>query len=336
MKSKSVPHLCGGIFFGLLFEARKPSRKARNRLKGGSDGLSLPNIYAGLIEVVTGEDLTSTAGNTLRKCATNYRKCENSSGDYVPFTRVSTQNAFRFKYATEKSQLLERMAKFVEKYLNKDKCVWLVSALIETIQSDKTISENTLIAINYDECVSVKELHTVKKIILLPFLLSVLYYIVIKCPDCESGKNTFLAWYSQSKPNAEWKFNSTIGSTTTLLEVDTNLSIPDKGTAQDECTIEQPNDLCQTDADVIRDQVMGIGKTMNIVFGVAQHELAEEIRQKKQPHQKDESATVETETIEDKKDPTSTDDKKRVINQTVVNQYGDHPVHIEYVDKLEF
>ena len=35
-----IPYLCGGIFFGLLLQARKNRSKARDKQKGGSDGLS--------------------------------------------------------------------------------------------------------------------------------------------------------------------------------------------------------------------------------------------------------------------------------------------------------
>ena len=70
MAPTKIPHLCGGILFGLLYEAKKPRRKAKDKLKGGSDGLTIPGIYAGLINVVTGEDLSAYAGTTLKKCAT--------------------------------------------------------------------------------------------------------------------------------------------------------------------------------------------------------------------------------------------------------------------------
>ncbi|MDO4353535.1 MAG: hypothetical protein Q4C93_01060 [Clostridia bacterium] len=74
MTPNLVPHLCGGILFDLLLEARKPRQKARNKLNGGSDGLTIPGVYAGLIYIVTGEDYSSIAGTTLNKCATNYKK----------------------------------------------------------------------------------------------------------------------------------------------------------------------------------------------------------------------------------------------------------------------
>lgn len=72
MTSTKIPHLFGDILFGLLYEAKKTRRKAKDKLKGGSNELTIPVIYARLVNVVTGEDLSAYGGTTLKKCATNY------------------------------------------------------------------------------------------------------------------------------------------------------------------------------------------------------------------------------------------------------------------------
>ena len=61
MTPTKIPHLCGGTFFDLLLEARKPRIKVRNTGKGGTDGLSDTDIFRALIEVVTG-DKTKNVG----------------------------------------------------------------------------------------------------------------------------------------------------------------------------------------------------------------------------------------------------------------------------------
>ena len=47
----------------------------------------------------------------------------------------------------------------IEKYLNKDRCVWLVSALIETMQKDASVDSETLIAVSHSDSLPVKQLH---------------------------------------------------------------------------------------------------------------------------------------------------------------------------------
>ena len=222
MTPAKIPHLCGGILFGLLLEARKPRKKARNKLEGGTDGLKATDVYNGLIEVVTGESCSS-AGNTNSKCTSNYKNCSSSKGVYVPFTEPATQSAFDEKYKRKDPDLYKRLSGFIDTYLNNDKCLWLVRALIDTMQQEQLDIE---IAINYTEKLKISNLHTAKTIVFLPFLLSVIHYVVTKCPDCESGRPTFEDWYSQPSPRAEWKFKSKIGEHLSPIDIDFSLRFP--------------------------------------------------------------------------------------------------------------
>ena len=113
MAPNKIPHLCGGILFGLLLETRKPRRKARNKLDGGTDGLSAPSVFNGLVKIVTGESCES-AGNTNSKCATCYKSCTSSSGIYAPFNEPATQASFDTKYKRKDTELYRRTAEFVE------------------------------------------------------------------------------------------------------------------------------------------------------------------------------------------------------------------------------
>ena len=114
--------------------------------------------------------------------------------------------------------------------MNNDRCEWLTNALIDTMQQENIDTE---IAINYSETLKVSELHTAEKIIFLPFLLSVIHYVVMNCPDCESGRPTFEKWYSQSKPRAEWKFKSDIGRKLAPVNLSLDLSYPSNNNSND-------------------------------------------------------------------------------------------------------
>lgn len=335
MTPNPVPHLCGGILFDLLLEARKPRQKARNKLNGGSDGLTIPDVYAGLIYIVTGEDYSSVAGTTLKKCATNYKKCDDSTGDYVPFTKAATRSAFQNLYQTNKPCLLKRTAGFIEKYLNKDRCVWLVSALIETMQKDASVDGETLIVISHTNSLSVKQLHEAPQIMLLPFLLSVINYVMCNCPDCESGKTTFTAWYSQVGSNTEWKFSSDIGSGISAINVDTDLSVPTTDTSLSTSTDATQEGL--TDREVINNAILNTGRIMEKAFGAVEHQLAEQIRRnnKKADSSEDEFDNVEAEVVDGEETSGAAAGDKTVVHQTIVNQYGDHPVHIDHVENLK-
>lgn len=341
MTPAKIPHLCGGILFGLLCEAKKTRCKARDKLNGGSDGLTIPGIYAGLINVVTGDDVSFYARSTLKKCATNYRTCVNSTGDYVPFTNPANQSAFDAQYKKKDPDLLKRMSRFIGTYLNEAKCEWLVRALIETMQAEQLDTE---IAISHAETLKVSDLHTSKAISFLPFLLSVIHYVIMVCPDCESGRSTFESWYSQSGPNTAWKFNSNIGSGLKPMNVSVDLVLPssnkspslapdsDSDTKSDrEVIVENMAKCLQPLSDVLEAQKKTMlspeqmSQTLNAIKDACEsttHETAEKIRSN-QKH-------TDTKDV-----PEETSTNGTVIHQTIVNQYGDHPVHIDHVENLK-
>ncbi|EIC97003.1 hypothetical protein HMPREF9970_0711 [Lachnoanaerobaculum saburreum F0468] len=207
MNGANIPHLCGGIFFGLLLETMKPRSKARDMLNGGTDGLTANNLYNALIEVVTGESISSK-GNTYSKSVSNYKNCVSSKGAYVPFTDSITRSTFDTKFNEDSTELIKRVSVLVDKYLNKDKCEWLVRALIDIMQIEQL---NVDVFVNYTDKLSVRELDNVDTIYFIPFFLSVLDYIIVNCPDCESGRPTFEAWYKQSGTRGKWEFKSNIG-----------------------------------------------------------------------------------------------------------------------------
>lgn len=231
MMLPNIPHLCGGIFFDLLLEARRFRTSQRDTFNSKADGLSEPDIYCGLTKILTGENLSKSRGTALKKSVSNYKKCENSKGDYVPFTDETLQSTFNTGYKEKNSAILERTAEFIKQYLNPEKCKWLVRVLIDIMQKDKSISPGTELAINFGECIPVSCLHEAKTIHFLPFFLSVLHYVVVNCPDCESGRDTFKAWYTQSSPNAAWKLKNEIkqnlGKDVKPIEVIMDLGIHD-------------------------------------------------------------------------------------------------------------
>ncbi len=233
MPTEKIPHLCGGILFGLLLEARRTRRKARDKFDGGTDHLSAVDVYAGLIEVVTGDDISS-AGRTISKACTLYKTCQTGSGVYVPFTERATINAFDAAVKTKNPDLPKRMSEFINTYLNLERCEWLVRAIIETIHFDESIQENEEFLIDYDTVVCSDDLPFVSNVVLEPFLISVLHYVLLNCPDAESGRPTFESWYSQTSKNAEWKLHSDIGGRISPLRVYSRLPTEDDMTPTEE------------------------------------------------------------------------------------------------------
>lgn len=232
MNTYTVPHLCGGILFDLLLEARKPRRKARSSLSGKADGLSNTSLYAGLAEIVTKENPSNFSGGTIQKCVSNYKKCESSRGAYVPFTDRAIRLSFDAECNKKSPAVLKRTAGFIEKYLNENKCIWLARVLIEVIEEDESIRKDRKIDVDYGKAVPVSSLHKVQTIRFLPFFASVLHYVFTECPDCESGRPTFEAWYSQVGRKAEWKLREEVkehlGEKAMGVDISMDLTLPEK------------------------------------------------------------------------------------------------------------
>lgn len=105
------------------------------------------------------------------------------------------------------SDLLKGTLRSIGSYLDEAKCECLVCGLLETMRQK---SHDIDIAINYTDSVRSSALQSEAGVVFLPFLLGVPHYVVMNCPDYESGRPAFGWRYSQSSPTAELKFNSAL------------------------------------------------------------------------------------------------------------------------------
>ena len=103
--ANNVPYLCGGIFFGLILQARKNRVKARDKQKGGSDGLSDADVMKGLVYVVTGESINAS-GKTLAKATSQYKSCLISDNTYIPFKDTATIQLFDNDLKNKKTDII--------------------------------------------------------------------------------------------------------------------------------------------------------------------------------------------------------------------------------------
>lgn len=129
----SIPHLCGGILFALLLETTKLRKSMRDRDHSGTDGLTYTDVYFGLVKVVTGADLNDPRDKGDKsKVVSEYKTCVNSKSEYNPFTKESYRSSFNSKYIKKDPAILKRTAEFIEHFLDPEKYIWFVKALIES------------------------------------------------------------------------------------------------------------------------------------------------------------------------------------------------------------
>ena len=79
--------LCGGTFFTLLLEDRKPRARVREHYAGEKDGLSEPEVLIGLSKVLVPDfqEPLESMMTTIKGITSEYKSCKNKGGTYFPF-----------------------------------------------------------------------------------------------------------------------------------------------------------------------------------------------------------------------------------------------------------
>ena len=80
--------LCGGTFFTLLLEDRKPRAGVREHYAGEKDGLSEPEVLIGLSKVLVPDfrEPLESMMTTIKGNTSEYKSCKNKGGTYFPFS----------------------------------------------------------------------------------------------------------------------------------------------------------------------------------------------------------------------------------------------------------
>ena len=74
--------LCGGTFFTLLLEDRKPRARVREHYAGEKDGLSEPEVLIGLSQVLVPDfqEPLESMMTTIKGNTSEYKSCKNKGG----------------------------------------------------------------------------------------------------------------------------------------------------------------------------------------------------------------------------------------------------------------
>jgi len=315
MTPENSPYLCGGTLFDLLIAAKQQARPARDKWEGGADLLSEKGLMAGLIYAVTGDEIPVYGGDSFGNCVSNYKKCEKDNSTYIPFTQASTISTYDAEVKRKNPDLLQRMSEFVDSYILSSKYKWLARAILEVISQDAEIEDSTEFAITTNDSVSKGNINGVTYVELPPFLVSVLHYIFLNRQDNEKGKTTFEAWHEQSGQRKPWRFRSdcTVGSSITQeINVVSTFTAPSVTVEHTEKDYES-----MSDDEVINDSILRSGEALLDAFSQAKHRMADDIREKRRFHDREDTAE-EAEFVE--ADPVSDTPDDTAKNVTIIQQ----------------
>lgn len=193
--------LCGGTFFTLLLEARKPRCGVREHYMGDTDGLSEPEALMGLSKVILPDykEPSESMMKTVKGNTFNYKSCKNKGGTYFPFSDKGAIKAFNQRVVSNYSEALNAMIAFCEEFLHmkdsikKDEA--LVKAFVELIDKDKTILPEQCFYV-CENGVTLNKEKIVKEtnFCFQSFLLGVFHFAVTRKEPATIGQDTYNAW----------------------------------------------------------------------------------------------------------------------------------------------
>lgn len=332
MSDEKTPYLCGGVFFFLLLQAVLPNGSARNHRAGIKDEHKAPLVMSDLIYVFTDSQNYGAAKDT-----SYYRECNSEGSCNIPFNDIAVITAFDNTIKEKYSTALRRMTEFVNWHINYEMKNWLVKALLEIIENDADILEtDRFYILNSGQSVQVSDIKKMTAFELQPFLLGVLHFILSERRDLNYNGKPTLDILGIKKERKERKYNGNAGQTV-LRNIEVSLYEEPIGmaSAQNESgdtadSLLQLEDT-ESDDDII---ISNLSKPLQIfadALAAQKHQMADQIRENRR---KAKQAKV----IDDTESSNAAADSSgstKVVQQTIVNQYGDHPVNIGHVENLK-
>lgn len=195
----------------LLQEALPPRAKARDTLSGKADGLSNPEILAGLIRIVNPDFQTPSAGRTFNQQTSELRNCR-SNGDtsYLPVGGKDFAHSFNELVESSLPLALERTRDFIDRFIDVDsKGLRLAQMLGTAINRDSAIAADQVVAPLPDGASQTKAtLPNTDEACLDALILGAWQHVSNPMVRNTSGRDTFDRWHlPPSAPNSIRKFD---------------------------------------------------------------------------------------------------------------------------------
>lgn len=201
MKKEEKYRLCGGTFFILLSDARKPLLSKAENYKGKKSGITEVELLLALTKIVVPDipEPMSSELKTLRDNTRDFKSCENWGGGFLRLGDKSIQKSFDERVKNNYSESLTAMSKLVEKYVDArtstKKDEYLVKALVEVIiGDDKILPEQLLYIQTNGQPIEKKMLSSISEICLQSFLLGIWHFVLTAVENNTVGKDTYNAW----------------------------------------------------------------------------------------------------------------------------------------------
>lgn len=245
--------LCGGTFFVLLSDARKPLLNKNENYMGKKSGITEVELLLALTKIVVPDipKPMSSELKTLRDNTRDFKSCENWGGGFLRLGDKSVQKSFDERVKSNYFESLTAMSKLVDKYIDAGtstkKDEYLVKALVEVIINDKEILDDQLLYIcTNGKPITKSELRSITDICLHSFLLGIWHFVLTAVENNTVGKDTYNKWCPPHGDNkgSKREYVVAIGENS-KRSVTVNYNMPDNDTDMSESSYDTDDEYIE-------------------------------------------------------------------------------------------
>ena len=192
--NNSKIRLCGGSFFTLLLNARRPRNNTRKKVLSGTDGLSNVEMLAALFRVAF-PDYIKPNEESFDTICSNYKSCQISQSQFFPFNDKLRVKYFNEDFLTAYDEFAFRITDFIDKFISPTYCTYLVLELLKLIKNDDTIPSNALFYCD-QKCTPISKtaLLNIPEITVETFILGIWHYIIVNVSNNNILKESYDSW----------------------------------------------------------------------------------------------------------------------------------------------
>lgn len=192
--------LCGGTFFYLLLQIKKPGASSKEHTYGTSNAFTESDVLSDLVKAVNPD----IAKQISKSTTSNYKNCKNQFDSLLGKTVSQNQprliiEAFDKRVKEEYTSCLADMEKFVERYIMASSSIRydFVRALLEIIWKDDGIKRNDFFFMREDGLPLKEKISagTELNVYLPAFLLGIWHFVVVNREDNKAGSATVEEWH---------------------------------------------------------------------------------------------------------------------------------------------
>ncbi|MCH4033142.1 hypothetical protein ACKX2L_00450 [Lachnospiraceae bacterium YH-ros2228] len=218
MDNRDKWRLCGGTFFILISNARKQMISKGEMYAGKKSGITEPETLMALARIITPDiqDPEDSENKSMRDGTLKFKSCATWGWRPFLFNDKAAKKSFDERIKNDYQGCLAQMTEFTNKYLDlrtdTHKDFFLVKALLELLDADRTIDGDTKFYTEKSgETITKDELLGQTTICLESFLLGLWHYCIVEVKKNSIGQETYKEWCPPTEGNNERPYEACVG-----------------------------------------------------------------------------------------------------------------------------